>query len=291
MKTLKTYIPCVILSILLVFSLLGTSAAVTIKIISGKNFFIGIAEKNNVVSSIQTQLEKHFKDEYNETGIPAEIFTDSFTDEYIDSVVKMNIDSGFEALSGKAYSNTTIPNNRLEESIETFFSDYADSIGYEKDDNYYEKLQNTIDSAYDTLNDYCDVYKFGTMNNAGILSKLEKVYMNINLILAVTIISVLVLVVLMAIVCRKYLMSILYWIGSSSIVAGIIGLIPSAYLYALRFFDSFTIKQPQIFASFTGIMYKTTSIFIIAQVAKLLFGLLLIIAFIIFSKRKKSNSN
>lgn len=287
MKSFKAYIPSIIAAFVLVFALLGASALVTAESIVKKPAFSKIIETENVVEKTQSQLEVYFSDKYNETGIPAEIYTEALSDEYISSVINMYVDAAFSKLSGGEFSDTVPANEQLESEIESFFSDYADSIDYDKDDKYYEKLDSAIDSAYKAIGTYCDVYKLSAINNQGILGKAQGVYRNLPTLLFAAAAAVIVLVALLIIINRRSMRAALYWSGISALISGILGLIPAIYISATNYFDSFVVKQPQVFSAFTGIMYKSVDTFALYQGVIAGAGALLIIIYAVICKANK----
>lgn len=288
MKSLKTYLPSLLLSIFLTFVFLGTSILITADRLASVSSLKELSEKNKIVPMVRTQLVNHFEDKYNETGVPAEIYTDYITDDYIRSVIEININAGFERMNGGKFDNRSgIENPQLEESITTFFNDYADSIGYVRDDAYEEKLQNTIDSAYNVISDSCDIYKFDTINNEGLFAKAGGIYRNLGRLTLAAAGAAILLTVIILLINRKGITSLLYWLGSSALVSGIIGIIPCIYLNAVNYFDSFVIKQPQIFTAFTGLMYKAVDSFMTSQIVIAISGIVLIAGFAVIMKIKK----
>jgi hypothetical protein len=270
-----------------VFSLIGTSFLIIINGIVDPDKFIQLADKNEIIPMISTEIDKYFSSAYNETGVPAETYTDYITDDYIRLTVSQYVDSGFRELAGGDKFDSTVPvNKELEESISDFFNDYADSIDYEKDDAFYEKVQETIDSAYTTIGDKCDIYKFSTMSSEGILSKFSPVYCRIyKIMLAAEILSIF-LIIMIVLVNIKYIRAVKYWIVISAVISGVIGVVPCIYLNATKYFDSFTIKQTQIFSAFTGLMYKTVNLFMINQIILILAGIVLILLFALVKGKK-----
>jgi hypothetical protein len=258
-------------------------------LVAGKYFtaesFISLAEENEITGKIQSELQSYFKDKYNETGIPPETYTDVITDDYVDSLVKININAGFSELNGGSFDNTTgIENSALEQSIEDFFSSYADSIDYEKDDTYQEKLNTTIDNAYSAITEYCDIYKLGTLSREGILSKAAKVYTRMKLMTYI-LVGAAVLIILLLILINKS--GALYWVGISAVISGIIGVLPCIYIKFTRYFDAFVIKQQQVFTSFTTLMYKSVNSFMMNQIILAAAGVVMIIAFALLRKKSR----
>lgn len=288
MKNLKTYIPCLILSVLLVFMLLGGSALIIGKSFSRSDKLYELTEENQIVPKIQTELENYFSDKYNETGIPSEVYTGALTDEYIQLTVNNYIGAGINQMSPETTCGFDVPENKqLEENITEFFSSYADSVGYTKDNKYEEKLEATINSAYNVIGEYCDVYKFRTMDNEGILNKAAPIYHNLDKIILCTVGASLLLLILILLINIKSVSTVLYWTGISALVSGIIGILPCIYLNATNYFDSFVIKQPHIFTSFTSLMYGAVNAFMVNQIILAVSGAVLILLFVLISAKLK----
>ena len=66
MKNSKTYIPCVLLTIILVFSVLGTVISVTAdKVVLNSKTCVKIIDENKLSGKIKNLLEKNFTEKYN----------------------------------------------------------------------------------------------------------------------------------------------------------------------------------------------------------------------------------
>lgn len=287
MRSFKTYIPNLILSVLLVFSFIGTLGLLAAKEIASPSKLKTMTANNEISAKIRTELGKYFEDRYNVTGIPADSYTSALTDEYIQQTVDMYIDCGFNYINGSDAPDFKIPENKkLVENLSNVFNNYADSIAYEKDDLFYIKLNETIESAYNAVGEYSDVYKMSAMYNSKTLDKIRKIYPHLNSMVFGTSIACVVLMIILLALNRKNKSDTLYWIGISAALAGIIGAVPSIYLIKSNYFDSFTIKQPQIFTSFTSAMYKAVQIFMNFELIILAVGIILAILYLFFHGRK-----
>lgn len=288
MKKVSTYLPSLIISVLLVFGLIGTSAMVLVDINISADKLKKLAEKNGVETSIYNGLSKYYKDKYNTTGIPAEVFMDSVDEAWLRQYEEAYIDSAFEALGSDGVLTVSHPeNNALNDSIDKFFNDFADENNYQKDENFYEKLDNTKANAFTAIGSYCDVYKFTSMSEHGILPKLARVYSNRGLATAVLAGAAAVLFMLLLFINRKKKITVMYWLGVSSLIAGILGAVPSIYLLATRYFDSFTVKQEAVFKAFTGVMYKYTEAFAAVNIALGVIGIALLVVYGVVHEKKK----
>ncbi len=288
MKSLKSYIPSLILSILLVFSLLASSAMIVAKSYASPEKLIELSRENNISAQIKAELSNYYSDKYNVTGIPAEVYTSVISDEYIEKMVEININAGFSRLSGKEFDNTSGRDNpELEKSITDFFNNYADDNGYVKDEKFDTKLATTINSAYSHITDSCDIYKLSTMNNEGILIKASPVYLNLDKLMMIVFVVTALLIAAVLLVNIKAVAASMYWCGITAVVAGVIGVIPSVYLSSTNYFDAFVIKQPQIFTSFTTLMYKAVDHFSTTQIILIVVGAALVTLFVVFPSKAK----
>lgn len=288
MKKISTYLPSLIVAVLLVFTLIGSSGALLADINITAKKCISLAEKNQLENKIMSELEKNYKEKYNSTGIPADVYMSALSYEYIINFEKAYINSAFDALNFGSSLNVDYPENKdLEDSIDSFFSNYADQNDYEKDENYEIKLRSTKENAYKTIGTYCDVYKFSAMDAHGVLSRLSTLYRKRGVVTAVFILSDLILIAMLLIINRKRKTNVLYWTGISAIITGVLGAVPSIYLLAVKYFDSFSIKQPQIFTAFTSSMYKLTEAFMAVQISMVVIGISLTVVYgVVHDKRK-----
>ena len=288
MKKISTYLPSLIIAVLLVFLTLAGSAMLLVDINLSAEKLKKLAQKNSIEASIYPEINKYYKDKYNTTGIPAEVFMDTVDEDYIRSYEEAYIDSAFEALESGAKMSVVNPkNSKLEENIDNFFNTFAEENNYEKDDNFGLKLRNTKENAYTTIGSFCDVYKFSSMNQHGILSKLAKVYSHRIEATAAVLGAIVLMIILLTLINHKKKITAMYWCGVSSLVAGVLGAVPSIYLIAVRYYDSFTIKQVPVFKAFTSLMYKYTEAFAAASIALAVVGISLMVIYGVAHEKKK----
>nr|MDE5853808.1 hypothetical protein [Ruminococcus sp.] len=178
-------------------------------------------------------------------------------------------------------------NEKLDMALSNFYSDYADSIGAEKDAKYDEKLSDAKANAYKVIEDYCDIYKISAMQNHGILQKLSPVYTKIPMITGISLIAVAVLLLILFLINFKSKSAFLYWSGISAIISGIIGAVPCIWLTATNYFSAFTIKQAHIYTAYTSTMTNVTQSFMIASLVTASVGVVLVIIYSILNKMLK----
>lgn len=292
MKNAKTYIPCVILTIILVFSMLGTGICIIAdKVILNNQTCLEIISEKQLSEKIKNLLDKTFKEKYNSTGIPAEVYTDVLSEKYIDNIVKLNLISGFEYLNSTTDKFSVSPDfEALDESITNFFNNYADKNGYVKDSSYYEKLQKEINTAHNIITSYTDVFKLDTLNKHGVLKQARGYIKYLDKIKYICIGADIFCILIILLLCIKNKKEIFYWTGISFIISSIIGLVPCVYLTSVKYFDSFVIKQEQIFTAFTSFMYRITDAFTAFETGLLAAGVIMTAIYTIICRKKGGQS-
>ena len=291
MKKLSSYLPSLLISVIIVFGFIGMAAVILLDINVTANNCISISKKNALEKGIYSELESYYKDKYNSSGIPAEVYMDAISENYIKSFEEVYINAAFETLNTGEKMEIEFPENKqLEDSIEKFFSDYADKSGYEKDEAYELKLSSTKENAYKTIGSYCDVYKFSALNEHGVLIKLSKLFRyRFALTIALALADIVLLLLLFFINIKNKLV-LYYWVGISAIISSILGATPALYLIITRYFDSFSIKQPQVFTAYTKVMYNFTEAFIAVETAMIVLGIsMLVIYAVMCGKSRRFN--
>lgn len=288
MKSAKTYIPCVILSILLVFSMLGTGICITAdNVILNSQTCLEIISEKKLSEKIRKLLERTFKEKYNSTGIPSEVYIDVLSEKYIDNIVKLHVTEGFEYLNGRTDKFNVSPDfEALDESITEFFDNYAEENGYIKDSSYHEKLQKEINNAHSIVISYTDIFKLDTLSEYGVLTQARGYIKYLDKITYICIGADILFIVLLLLLCIKNIKEILYWVGISFMISSVIGLIPCVYLTSSNYFDSFVIKQEQIFTAFTSYMYRITDSVTAFETGVLATGFLMTVIYILTARKK-----
>ncbi len=307
MKKAGTYLPSLIIAVLLVFGTLLCSAAIVADLHVTEERFLTMSETKKLDEDVYSRLERYYREKANSTGIPASVFTDALKTDgeasgYLEEVIQAYIKAGFHSLeTGEKFSVRVPENKMLEDSITTFFNNYADESGYwddltpeqeEKSRETFDKhLESTISGAYKTIGNYSDVYKFETIGKRRLLSKLSKIYRHRTVLTVVGCVSVFAMLLLLVVVNRKERSSAMYWSGTGFLISGLMGLIPSAYLIGSKYYDSFSIKQPQIFKAVTGALYGVTKAFMAAEIAIAAIGIVLIAAYGVLSGINKKTDD
>lgn len=290
MKSVKTYLMSLVFSILLVFLFSGITALIIADVNLSASQFKNIASDEKIEEKIYSGLERNYREKSNATGIPSSVYTEHLTAEYLKSVMNEYINAGFKAISSNEKFSPEIPKNvQLEESIDTFFNNYADETGYKKDENFNKKLDSTKEEAYKTIGTYSDAFKFSSVSSQGFISKISYVYTHMELFIAIIALSIAAIVLLLVFINKKYKKATLYWCGISALISGIIGAVPSIWLIVDRYYDSFSIKQPQVFTAYTSTFYRITEAFMAAHIAIAAIGITMLIVYCVLCGICKNN--
>lgn len=258
MKGSFSYVTSFFVSVLLVFSLAATVLCLTAKRTATESCLIRLTNDKNVSGLVYDELERYFLDKSHTTDIPADVYMNAIDDDYITSIINSKISGGFATLNGDDYTVPDFTNGKMENKLNKYFSEYAQNIGYEKDEKYEKKLNKAISDAYSIIGEYCDVFKFGAMGKHGVLNKVSPIYTRLELFLAFSAAAAVIFAALLMLINVKSISASLYWIGTSALVSGILGAVPCGYLLASDYFSSFTIKQAQIYTAYTGMMNLVT---------------------------------
>ena len=81
MKKISNYIPSVILCVLLIIGLLGTSALIVADVRMTPEKTIDLAQREEIDEKSYAAIEKYYKEKASATGIPSDVFIGSITKE------------------------------------------------------------------------------------------------------------------------------------------------------------------------------------------------------------------
>lgn len=291
MKSIVSYIGSFILSVLLIFSVIASIGITVVNAFANPDKLYDITKEKNLSHIVYTELEKYYSQRYNITGIPADIYMNAISEDYLDKSIYLKITDSFHVIENNQNEDTTIFGLANEEGIDTalssFYSDYADSINVPKDAKYDEKLSEAKTNTYEVIMEYCDIFQFDTMYNHGILKKISPLYAKLPTLTLIAYGSTIFLMLLMLLMNIKSMSTSLYWIGVSTSISGIIGSLPCFYLKATDYFSAFTIKQPQIYTAYTTTMNKFVENLLTISLISLAIGIVLIITYAFLVKNKK----
>ena len=291
MYKLRNYIFCVLISILLFFTLVAAQAALFTKFsVLNKNTYMDVIQSKKIYSDVYSKLESDYQTKENATGIPAYVYMNSVDDQTVKQIMDSCITNAFEYIEGRTdsldYSSDYDKLEPLQKSIDSFFDEYAQSIGYIKDDAYYKKTASVYEDAQKEFFETSDVYQFSVIDKAGYLKYARKVTKYINTGILAALSATAVLVIFLAIANKKNIRNCLYWLSIPVGFSSVLYLALCIYLKATNYFDKFAIKAPRIFSAMTGALNKFADQIIIVNISVLCISIIFMTVYIIKGKEK-----
>lgn len=288
MKKLSRYLPSLIVSLLLVFFIILTAAASVFCINISAGRLSQIASNNGSADIVYSQLEKYWQERYSSTRVPAEVYTDALTKEFLAQHIGLEIRNGFAELRNIDRETNDYQNAELDKSISDFYKKYAEENNFKDDEALEKAITEAQKSARTVIQNNCDVFKFRTMSQHKILSKAAKVFNYRFFMIAAAAAGVLVLMMILLLIDHKEKSAVLYWCGCSALIAGILGTLPCLYLLLTNYFNGFSIKQPQVFKAYTVTMTTFTEAFMSVCIATGAAGIALLIVYAVVTSKDKS---
>ena len=147
---------------------------------------------------------------------------------------------------------------KLENSVNAFFNQYAEENNYQKDEAFYQKIQENLDEAEEKILNTADTFKFSTLNEHGWLEKLRS-YLSIfrTGVIIICVMTIFIMGILLFL-CRTTPKEIPYWLGLTGVISGLLTASPCVYVLRTNYFSSFVVKDPQIFAAVVGYLQYIT---------------------------------
>ncbi len=294
MKHLEKYIPNLLLTIILVFALIGVEGITFAKNqLMRSQPYIETVEKNDVALKSMNAIEKYFKDSENYSGIPADVYMSAITEEDIKRMIDMKINNAFDYINGSAskYDEMQFDFTKLEKSLSDYFAEFAEKNNVEIDDAYNQQLKKTIDTAESEISNFTDVYMLKMIEKTGAFSKLNKLYGFVNPLIYISAGLTAMFIIIIIIISRK---NFLYWISSALLCSSAIALILCLYFKLSGYLDKLVIRNDYIYSAVTGMLNGTINKYIVLQTGIFAFGIILMAIYIIICKKTSSidkNSN
>lgn len=275
MKKPITYLFSVLLTLLLIFSLIGLTLCGLIRFRAlDPDTFTLVVNEQALPIHVQDELQIYFSEQENATGIPAYVYAEPVEATQLRPIILERVRVAFDYLNGKTDSLAVSPDfSMLEQSLTAFFEQYAEENNYQKDALYDETVANAIESAKTNISSACDVFRIELLDKAGLLKKVRRYMPLLNPALIGCACAAILALILLAVVNRKEKGQIFYWLGTGVLVASLLMLAPAVYLQATRWFDRFAVKSGQVFAAVTGYLYKMTGTVITAAVIGIVIAL------------------
>lgn len=143
--------------------LLGTvGSAVGVSVLCGPSQLISQMHRHDAGQKVYDSLNTRFQNDYNTTAVPAEVYMDTISVDWLEQCMENKV----TALYGKGSGD--IDFSALESSITDYFEKYAEENNCAKDDTYNEKLRETIDNGEKVISDATDLLRTETTPEIGL---------------------------------------------------------------------------------------------------------------------------
>ena len=295
MDITKKYVPCLILSVLLVFSLIGFAAAFNFNFIAlSEGTYISASEENDVPRKAHDEMETYFTHSEDYSGIPADVYMSALPVEAVKDIINSKINKVLLYLKMENAELDTASDHDysdLRKNITDYFDTFAKKNNVKVDKEYTTQLNNTVEKATNEIESFADVYMFREISKTGLLKKTKDIYPDLTpATYAMGALSLLFILILMAI-CLKRVGLGCFWTGISSMCAAVIMLIPTLYIKLSGFTDRLIVDNESIYSAVTGAVSKIISTLVYFECGMFVFGILMLLIYALSSlKRRKKAS-
>lgn len=300
MKVSEKYILNLILSILMVFSLLGAVGMCFVKNhLLNETTYIQNSERNDIPQMTYDEINTYFTNSTDYSKIPADVYMSAITVEDVKSIINLKIQWLFDYITA-GNSKTLVDKNdyteihlysALEKSITDYFDEFAKENNVEIDEAYNTQLRNTIDTAISEIDNYTDIYLIDLVEKTGVIEKIRKYYDLINILMYVCIAAAVLFAVLIVISTRKRIANMLYWLSLSGICMSILTLIPTLWLKISGVTNKLIIRNKCVYSAYTGFLSNSINSLLTTVMIILAISIVILIIAIVISKftnKKKS---
>lgn len=288
MKKASTYIISVIFTLLLIFLMIVAVLAGVLRWCAlDTDTVLSIVASEDLADRVQNALETNAKQQESTTGIPADLYADAISTDKLDPIIRDTVTNGFAYLRGDTASLGVSPDfSELESSIRSYFISYAEEQHIVQDEQFEKAIRSTIDAAEANILAACDVFRFGSLNDAGVIKEIKS-YIPWAGAGALAMIAVVLLFVLLIFLTNVHEHGNgFYWCGTAALIASVLLLIPSVWLYQVRWFDRFAVKTDQTFAAVTGYLYTNTKAVIVTAIAGIAVSFVMYLIFGLIRRHK-----
>lgn len=218
--------------------------------LSNSGIYTDIIREEKLADKVYTSIEDDFKKQYNTTAIPAEVYMDAISTEWIEDEMCRRIGIYLDDING-IEADYAINYKELEESITSFFHEYAESINYTLDEAFDKKLSETITNATSTINNRMDAFYMKTISRNNAVQTVAKYLSPIKWLLFAAIIIISFVFVFLE---RTRNARRLYWIGTGFFCGSALTAIPCVYLLCTGAVSSFAVKDPTTYTAVTTLL-------------------------------------
>ncbi len=290
MKINHRYAPSLILSIILVFSMIvfGVCSAMNFMILN-ENKYKDVVEKENIPQIVSGEIEKYFDNSMDYSGIPADVYMSALSESDIKEMIENKIGNVFLKYIKNDDDNVDFDElifsghdyTKMEENITSFFDKFAEENNVKKDDAFEKQLKNTIDTAKNEIESYCDVYMMQLVHKTGVMDMVRNHYYDLT---PATYFFGGLALVLMLMLLAFYVRRIglgCYWIGISTICAGVLTMIPTLIVKLTGYTDRLAVGNKSVYTAMTSVMSYMLNRLILLECCVVGFGLLMLVFYVI----------
>ena len=288
MKKASTYIASVIFSLLLIFLMIGAVLAGVVRWCALDNdTLLSIVESQDLAARVHSTLETNAKQQESTTGIPADVYASAISEEQLAPIIRDTVTNGFAYLRGDTASLGISPDfSELESNIRDFFVSYAEEQNIEQNEKLEEAIRSTADAAEANILAACDVFRFGSLNDAGVIKQAKVIVPWAGAAALAMIVLVLLFALFLFLINVHEQGGGFYWCATSALIASVLLLIPSVWLYRERWFDRFAVKTDQTFAAVTGYLYANTKAVILSALCGIAVSVIMYLIFGLIRRHK-----
>lgn len=294
MKRMEKYIPNLLLTMILVFALIGLEGIMFAKNqLMRSEPYIEAVETNDVALKSMNAIEKYFSDSESYSRIPADVYMLAITEKDVKNIIEMKINNVFDYIDGSnaEYSEVQYDFSKLEKSVSDYFADFAEKNNVATDEEYNQQLQKTIETAESEINNFTDVYMLKMIEKTGAFSKLNKLYGFVNPLIYITAGLAALCIIIILFLSRN---NFFYWLSSAFLCSSVLALIPCLYFKFSGYLDKLVIRNDYIYSAVTGMLNGTLNKYIALQAGIFAVGIVLMVIYILISKKissKDKNNN
>lgn len=288
----KSYIPNVIISILLVFVIIASEALILTKATAlNPSICVNILYEQQIADKVIDELNSYFEKSCASTSIPAEVYMSAITKEQVEKSISDGVTSTFDYINGISDVHPTVSYDftALEQSITEYFEEYAQENDYIEDEKYYAQLNNTITAAETEIISNLDVFLVSMIDSTGLFEKARSAMSILPKANIGVTVCLLILVVLLIIVNGKSKRDLLYWIAVPIFISSIIVAVPTFIIKSADYFSRFTIKTVQVYLTVTELLNEITSTIIAFEIAMFAVSIALFAVYVITTRKKKNS--
>ncbi len=275
---------------MIIFSLIASAALIILQLcffvtntLLKPDIYTEAIAKSGAPAKICEDLDTYFGYLSTPTNIPKEVFTKPITEDSITQSVNRIVIDSLEYISDP---NAPKPEMQydfapLEKSITDYIEEYSESNKIEKDDEYYDFIDHTVETAEQQVSTRLDAILFNRIANSSAMEKIHTYLPYVRLAMFGSLGLIVLCIIIMCIINRHHPRDMTYWYGSILFTASAALLIPLFFLKQKKFFDGFFMRSEYTYAAITKLFNSMLDRAINFELIILISGILLIILTII----------